>query len=104
MAGTSRHPKLLVTGKRSQDIDAVLGSNRHQSLHVGWLRGRYAQLLGRFAHFHGETLEARRVVLQQYPGRLRSVHLEAMGYSARPVDERARFGFHSLLSDVEGHF
>src|SRR5215217_1473669 len=99
----ARHPKLLVAGKRSQDIDVVLGGDRHQALHVWWLRRRYAQLLGRFAHFHGETLEARRIILQEYPGRLRSVHLEAVGYSARPVDERARLGFHPLLSDVEGH-
>jgi hypothetical protein len=74
-----RHPKLLMAGKRSQDIDVVLGGNRHQSLHVGRLRRRYAQLLGRFAHFHGETLEACRVVLQQYPGRRRSVHLSSTG-------------------------
>jgi transposase len=58
----ARHQKLLVAGKRPQDLDVVLGGDRHQSLHVGWLRWRYAQLLGRFAHFHGESLEARRVV------------------------------------------
>src|ERR687891_1395472 len=105
-AGTcqSATQNALVTGKRPQDIDVVLGSDRHQSLHVGRLRRRYAQLLGRFAHFHGETLEARRIILQEYPGRLRSVHLEAVGYSAWPVDERTRLGFHLLLSDVEGHF
>jgi hypothetical protein len=78
-----RHPRLLVAGKRSQDLDVVLGGYRHQPFHVGWLSRRYAQLLGRLAHFHGETLEARRVILQEYPGRLRSVHLEAVGYSAR---------------------
>src|SRR5688500_12106440 len=43
----AHHPKLLVTGKRSQNLDFVLGGDRHQSLHVGWLRWRYAQLLGR---------------------------------------------------------
>ena len=63
-----RHLKLLVAGQRPQDLDLVLGSDRHQSLHVGRLRRRYGQLLGRFAHFHGETLEACRVVLQEYPG------------------------------------
>src|SRR5215211_2835430 len=99
----ARHPKLLVAGKRSQDIDFVLGGDRHQSLHVGWLRWRYAQLLGWFAHFHGEPLEACRVVLQEYPGRLRSVYLEAVGDPARPVDERPSPRFHPLLSDVEGH-
>src|SRR5215208_2703925 len=98
-----RHPKLLVAGKWSQDLDVVLGGNRHQSLHVGRLRRRYAQLLGRFAHFHRETLEACGIVLQQYPGRLRSVYLEAVGYSARSVDKCTSPGFHPLLSDVEGH-
>src|SRR5215216_2592056 len=99
----ARHPKLLVAGKRSQDIDFVLGGDRHQSLHVGWLRWRYAQLLGWFAHFHGEPLEACRVVLEEYPGLLRSVYLEAVGDPARPVDERPSPRFHPLLSDVEGH-
>src|SRR5918995_265311 len=100
--GSSRS-RFLLHAMPCHDLDVVLGSDRHQSLHVGRLRRRYGQLLGRFAHFHGKLLEARRVVLQEYPGRLRSVHLEAVGYPARPVDERTRLGFHLFLSDVEGH-
>src|SRR5688572_3765985 len=51
----ARDQKLLVAGRRPQDLDVVLGGDRHQSLHVGWLLRRYAQRLGGFAHFRGES-------------------------------------------------
>ena len=55
-AGTcqSATQNALVAGKRPQDIDVVPGGDRHQFIHVGWLLWRYAQLLGRLAHFHGK--------------------------------------------------
>jgi hypothetical protein len=42
-----RHPRPLVAGKRSQDLDVVLGGYRHQlSMSGGWAGGMLNSLAG----------------------------------------------------------